>query len=102
MTTDKLDLAQDHDDDLGHLPDPLALALARALGRYQARRDMAAARDASAEHGPDPRPDRPTVLTGIRFIDLCSMSMPAAFLPGSPALSTAFRGGRTSLPPDCR
>lgn len=72
------------DDANGEPADRRVLAFARALGRYQALRDMAAARAAASDdEGTDPdqrawpsAPPRP------RVIDLYSRTLPSGFLPG--------------------
>ena len=71
------------DDATGQPADRRVLAFARALGRYQALRDMAAARAAAPDEGtaPDQRawpsaPPRP------RVIDLYCRTLQPGFLPG--------------------
>lgn len=63
-------------------PDPRALAMARALGRYQALRDIAAALEASH---PDDRAMRlraSGVSAATRVLDLHSLAFPVGIQPG--------------------
>lgn len=75
--------------------DPRVLALARALGRYQALRDMAAARAAAPDDGVEDADDRawPTAAAKPRVIDLYSLAAPSGFLPGFIAYASAASAG---------
>lgn len=70
-------------------PDRRVLALARALGRYQALRDMAAQSAASDEQD-EPADHRawPTGPAKPRMIDLYSLDTTSGFLPGFVAYAT--------------
>ncbi|GJD32264.1 hypothetical protein PMNALOAF_3532 [Methylobacterium adhaesivum] len=64
-------------------PNRRALALARALGRYQALRDMAATCDAvDAENRTADQRTVSAAFGTTRVLDLYSMAMPVGVLPG--------------------